>query len=74
MYVNDMCILDQKRMAQIPPIIIGPATIAGRLDKGNDLDDAVPIRNLACCMDSFLFFNSVLTQDEIKRIYESGKP
>jgi hypothetical protein len=74
MYVNDMCILDQKKMPQIPPIIIGPATIAGRLDKGNDQDNMVPIRNLACCMDSFLFFNSALTQDEIRRIYESGKP
>jgi Concanavalin A-like lectin/glucanases superfamily len=74
MYVDDMCILDQKRMSQISPIIIGPATIAGWLDKGNDPDDAMPIRNLACCMDSFLIFNSALTQDEIRRIFESGKP
>jgi hypothetical protein len=74
MYVNDMCVLDHTSMAQIPPIIIGPATIAGQLDKGNDADVAVPIRNLACSMDSFLIFNSALTQDEIRRIYESGKP
>jgi hypothetical protein len=74
MYVNDMCILDHKTMSQIQPIIIGPATIAGWLDKGNDPDDAVPIRNLACCMDSFLIFNSALTKDEIRRIYKSGKP
>jgi hypothetical protein len=74
MYVNDTCILNQKGMAQIPPIKIGPATIAGWLDRGNDPDDAVPIRYLACCMDSFLIFNSALTQDEIRRIYESGKP
>ena len=74
MYVNDTCILDQKRISQIPPIIIGSATIAGWLDKGNDPIDIAQIRNLACCMDSFLFFNSALTQDEIRRIYESGKP
>ena len=73
MYLNDKCILSQACSSHIAPIQIGSATIAGWLERGNDtsLDK---IRNLTCRMDEMLIFQTALTADEIKQVYEAGKP
>jgi hypothetical protein len=73
MYVNDICVLGQQSEEQIPSIEIGRATIAGWLESGNDPDPR-KTRNLSCCMDTFMIFSSALTENEIRQIYESGRP
>jgi hypothetical protein len=73
MYLNDKCVLSEVSKDEIPAIQIGPATIAGWLDSGND-PDFRKIRNLSCCMDTFMIFKSALAEDDIRQIYESSKP
>jgi hypothetical protein len=73
LYIDDKCILSQTFGARIPDIEIGAATIAGWLERGSDPSQE-KIRNLMCRMDEFMIFQTALTADEIKRIYEAGKP
>jgi hypothetical protein len=73
MYLNDICVLYQQSEVQIPSIEIGAATIAGWLESGKD-SDTRKTRNLSCCMDSFMIFQSALSENDIKQIYEASKP
>jgi hypothetical protein len=60
------------KSVQVPAVQIGSAMI-GTWNKGNakDLD---AIRNFSGRLDELMIFHSALTAEEIKRIYESGKP
>jgi hypothetical protein len=57
---------------QIPAVQIGSAMI-GNWDKKNSIDPDI-VRNLSGRMDELMIFQSALSAEEIKRIYESGKP
>ena len=60
------------KSAQIPAVQIGSAMI-GAWDKENSLDvDAV--RNLSGRLDELMVFRNALSAEEIKRIYETGRP
>ena len=60
------------KSSQMPAVEIGSAMI-GNWDKGTspDLDS---IRNLSGRIDELMIFKKALTAEEIKQIYEAGKP
>jgi hypothetical protein len=60
------------RSSQIPPVRIGEAMI-GIWDRKTTVDQDT-VRNLSGRLDELMVFTSALTADEIKRIYEAGKP
>jgi hypothetical protein len=60
------------KSAQIPLVQIGSAMI-GKWDKKNFLDPDV-IRNFSGRLDELMIFQNALTAEDIKRIYEAGKP
>jgi hypothetical protein len=60
------------KSVQIPAVQIGSAMI-GAWDKENSLDvDAV--RNLSGRLDELMIFQNALSAEEIKQIYDAGKP
>lgn len=60
------------KSAQIPVVQIGSAMI-GAWDKETSTDQDA-IRNLSGRLDELMIFQNALTSEEIKRIYEAGKP
>jgi len=52
---------------------IGTASI-GNWSVPTQPDSRFAIRNLNGCMDEFALFADALTDDEIKEIYDNGKP
>jgi hypothetical protein len=58
---------------QIPSIRIGSALIGGWNRGSNPVPDNM-IRNFSGRIDEIMIFQSLLTAEEIKQIYESGKP
>jgi hypothetical protein len=64
---------DQPFDSQVPAIEIGPATIAGWLDRGKD-PSPNKVRSLNCRMDEMMIFGSALSEAEILQMYEAGRP
>jgi len=66
---------DDIKSSNMPPANIGPATIGGwnNQGKGNS-PTSEKLHNLSGRMDELMIFQSALTAEEIKQIYESGKP
>ena len=71
LYVNGE-FFETLKSTQIPSIQIGSAMIGG-WNPGNS-KDLVHIRNFSGRIDEMMIFQNVLTAEEIKQIYESGKP
>ena len=72
-YINDKCISSVSNDLDTPYIEIGPATIAGWLEHGDD-PTLETVRNLNCRMDEMIILKNALAAEEIKQIYEFGKP
>lgn len=66
-------LINQPNDSQLPVIEIGSATIAGWLEHGND-PSPNKVRSLNCRMDELMIFKSALSEEEIQKIYEAGKP
>jgi hypothetical protein len=58
----------------IPAIQIGSATIGGWNNQGKGDSNLNRTHNLSGRMDELMIFQKALTADEIKQIYEAGKP
>jgi hypothetical protein len=71
LYVNGE-FFETLETSQIPSIKIGPAMI-GNWNRGNN-PNIDYIRNFSGRIDELMIFQSVLTPEQIKHIYESGKP
>jgi hypothetical protein len=63
---------DRPYNSQIPVIEIGSATIGGWLESGKD-PSPNKVRNLNCRMDELMIFESVLSVEDIQKMYEAGK-
>ena len=70
-YVNGE-LFENLETAQIPAITIGPAMIGGWENGGASNQDA--IRNFPGRIDELMIFQRVLSADEIKQIYITGRP
>jgi hypothetical protein len=71
LYLNGE-LFEKLKSEQMPVVQIGSATIGG-WNKGNFLDLDY-IRNFSGRIDELMIFQKALTAEEIKRIYEAGKP
>jgi hypothetical protein len=66
---------DEIKSSHMPPAIIGSASIGGWNNQGKgDSPTSEKNHNLSGRMDEFMIFQRALTAEEIKQIYESGKP
>ena len=63
---------DMFELKQMPAVQIGSATIGGWNNEGKG--DTVKVHNLCGRIDELMIFQRVLTPDEIKQVYETGKP
>jgi hypothetical protein len=64
--------VEKLNIKEVPAVDIGSAMIGG-WNKGDSADKDF-IRNLSGRVDELMIFQSVLSAEEIKRIYEAGKP
>ena len=71
LYFNDE-FTDMFELKQMPAVQIGSATIGGWNNEGKG--DTVKVHNLCGRIDELMIFQRVLTPDEIKQVYETGKP
>jgi Concanavalin A-like lectin/glucanases superfamily len=65
---------DEIKSSNMPPANIGPATIGGWNNQGKGDAASNSTHNLSGRMDEFMIFKGALSAEEIKQIYESGKP
>jgi hypothetical protein len=62
------------RAEQMPAVQIGWATIGGWDNEGHGDSDAGKVCNLSGRIDELMIFDRALGSEEIKQIYENGKP
>jgi len=73
LYLNGK-FFDEIKSSNMPPANIGSATIGGWNNQGKGDSPAGETHNLSGGMDELMIFQRALTAEEIKQIYESGKP
>ena len=66
------------RAAAASPVVVDTPLCVGNAEIGNwniaSYSNRQPIRNLNGCMDEFMLFARALTEDNIRELYEQGKP
>ena len=65
---------DEIKSSRMPLVNIGSATIGGWDNQGRGDSESGKVCNLSGRIDELMIFQKVLTPDEIKQIYETGKP
>jgi hypothetical protein len=73
LYVNGE-LLEDVYSSEIPLITIGWATIGGWDNQGKGDSNIGQVHHFAGRIDELMIFQKAMTADEIKQIYESGKP
>ena len=73
LYVNGE-FFDLFEPKQMPVIQIGSATIGGWDNQGKGDSNLNRTHNLSGRIDELMIFQKALTAEEIKQIYEAGKP